>query len=61
MAAETGIWVTGVVMESKIDLTGLVDTDRVIEVERIDPVALSDWREYGSEGFVLIGPKGGCI
>ena len=48
-------------MESKIDLTGLVDTDRVIEVERIDPVALSDWREYGPEGFVLIVPKGGCI
>ena len=48
-------------MESKIDLTGWVDIDRVIEVERIDPVALSDWREYGSEGFVLIGPKGGCI
>ena len=48
-------------MESKIDLTGLVDTDRVIEVERIDPVALSDCRKYGSEGFVLMGPKGGCI
>ncbi len=35
-AEETGIEVTGVVMESKIDLTGLVDTDRMIEVERID-------------------------
>lgn len=33
-------------MESKIDLTGLVDTDRVIEVERIDPVALPDRRGY---------------
>lgn len=48
-------------MESKIDLTGLVDTDRVIKAERIDPVALSDWREYEAEGFVLIGQKGGCI
>lgn len=33
-------------MESKIDLTGLVDTDRVIEVERIDPAALPDRRGY---------------
>lgn len=33
-------------MESKIDLTGLVDTDRVIEVERIDPAALLDRRGY---------------
>lgn len=33
-------------MESKIDLTGLVDTDRVIEVERIDPTALPDRRGY---------------
>ena len=48
-------------MESKIDLTGLVDTDRVIKVERIDPVALSDCRGHGAEGFVLIDPKGGCI
>lgn len=48
-------------MESKIDLTGLVDIDRVIEVERIDSVALSDCRGYGAEGFVLIGQKGGCI
>lgn len=33
-------------MESKIDLTGLVDTDRVIEIERIDPVTLPDRRGY---------------
>lgn len=33
-------------MESKIDLTGLADTNRVIEVERIDPAALPDWRGY---------------
>lgn len=33
-------------MESKIDLTGLVDTDRVIEVERIDPATLPDRRGY---------------
>lgn len=33
-------------MESKIDLTGLVDTNRVIEVERIDPAALPDRRGY---------------
>ena len=31
-------------MESKIDLTGLVDTNRVIEVERIDSTVLSDRR-----------------
>lgn len=33
-------------MESKMDLTGWVDTDRVIEVERIDLVTLSDRRGY---------------
>lgn len=33
-------------MELKIDLTGLADTNRVIEVERIDPAALPDWRGY---------------
>ena len=33
-------------MDSKIDLTGLVDTDRVIEVERINPAELSDRRGY---------------
>lgn len=33
-------------MESKIDLTGLADTNRVIEVERIDPAALPDRRGY---------------
>ena len=33
-------------MESKIDLTGLVDTNRVIEVERIDSTALPDRRGY---------------
>lgn len=33
-------------MESKIDLTGLVDTNRIIEVERIDPAALPDRRGY---------------
>ena len=33
-------------MESRIDLTGLVDTDRIIEVERIDPAALPDRRGY---------------
>ena len=33
-------------METKINLTGLVDTDRVIEVERIDPTALPDRRGY---------------
>lgn len=33
-------------MESKIDLTGLVDTDRVIEVERIDQAVLLDRRGY---------------
>lgn len=33
-------------MESKIDLTGLVDTNRVIEVERIDSAALPDRRGY---------------
>ena len=33
-------------MESKIDLTGWVDTDRVIEVERIDLATLSDRRGY---------------
>ena len=48
-------------MESKIDLTGLVDTDRVIEVERIDLAALPDWRGYVADGFVLIGRDGGCI
>ena len=44
--AEMGTWVTGVVMESKIDLTGLVDINRVIEVERIDTAALPDRRGY---------------
>lgn len=33
-------------MDSKIDFTGLVDTDRVIEVERINPAELSDRRGY---------------
>ena len=33
-------------MESKIDLTGLVDINRVIEVERIDTAALPDRRGY---------------
>lgn len=33
-------------MESKIDLTGLVDTDRIIEVEHIDPATLLDRRGY---------------
>ena len=33
-------------MESKIDLTGLVDTDRIVKVETIDPVALPDRRGY---------------
>lgn len=33
-------------MESKIDLTGLVDTNRVIEVARIDSAALPDRRGY---------------
>ena len=59
--AETGTWVTGAVMESKIDLTGLVDTNRVIEVERIDPAALPDRRVCVADGFVLIGRKGGCL
>ena len=33
-------------MESKIDLTGLVDTDRIVKVETIDPAALPDRRGY---------------
>ena len=33
-------------MESKIDLTGLEDTDLVLEIERIDPVTLPDRRGY---------------
>lgn len=33
-------------MKSKIDLTGLVDTDRIVKVETIDPVALPDRRGY---------------
>ena len=33
-------------MESKIDLKGLVGTDRLTEVERIDPSALPDRRGY---------------
>ena len=33
-------------MESKMDLTGLVDTDRIVKVETIDPVALPDRRGY---------------
>ena len=33
-------------MESKIDLTGLVDTDQIVKVETIDPAALPDRRGY---------------
>lgn len=33
-------------MKSKIDLTGLVDTDRIVKVETIDLVALPDRRGY---------------
>ena len=48
-------------MESKIDLTGLVDADRVIEVERIDLTVLPDRRVCVANGFVLIDQKGGYI
>ena len=47
-------------MESRVDLTGLVDTDRIVTVEKIDSTALPD-RKHGVNVFSMVKRKEGYI